>query len=63
MTSVYVPPVKDEALRYREFSKLAAGHREELRGPDGCPWDKKQTHESLKKYLIEEAYELIDSID
>ncbi len=62
LTSVYVPPVKDEALRYREFSKLRRVIAE-LRGPDGCPWDKKQTHESLKKYLIEEAYELIDSID
>ena len=28
-----------------------------LRGEDGCPWDKEQTHESLKKYLVEEAYE------
>ncbi|MFN3598116.1 MAG: nucleoside triphosphate pyrophosphohydrolase [Aquificaceae bacterium] len=28
-----------------------------------CPWDKKQTHKSLKKYLIEEAYELLDAID
>ncbi|WP_350300853.1 nucleoside triphosphate pyrophosphohydrolase [Peribacillus frigoritolerans] len=62
LTSVYVPPVSEEALRYREFSKLRQVIAE-LRGPDGCPWDKKQTHESLKKYLIEEAYELIDSID
>jgi tetrapyrrole methylase family protein / MazG family protein len=62
LTSVYVPPVREEALRYREFSKLRQVIAE-LRGPDGCPWDKKQTHESLKKYLIEEAYELIDSID
>jgi tetrapyrrole methylase family protein/MazG family protein len=62
LTSVYVPPVREEALRYREFSKLRQVIAE-LRGPGGCPWDKKQTHESLKKYLIEEAYELIDSID
>lgn len=34
-----------------------------LRSPDGCPWDNEQTHISLKKYLIEEAYELLDSID
>jgi len=34
---------------------------EELR--EKCPWDKKQTHESLKKYLIEETYEVIDAID
>ncbi|GAA3317943.1 hypothetical protein GCM10020331_018720 [Ectobacillus funiculus] len=35
----------------------------ELRGPNGCPWDKEQTNVSLKKYLIEEAYELLDAID
>lgn len=34
-----------------------------LRGENGCPWDIEQTHSSLKKYLIEEAYELLDSID
>jgi tetrapyrrole methylase family protein/MazG family protein len=34
-----------------------------LRAPDGCPWDRKQTHESLKPYLIEEAYEVLEAID
>ncbi len=34
-----------------------------LRGEGGCPWDIEQTHSSLKHYLIEEAYELLDSID
>jgi tetrapyrrole methylase family protein/MazG family protein len=34
-----------------------------LRGPDGCPWDKAQDHKSLKPYLIEEAYEVLDAID
>jgi tetrapyrrole methylase family protein/MazG family protein len=34
-----------------------------LLGPGGCPWDQKQTHESLKPYLIEEAYEVLDAID
>lgn len=33
-----------------------------LRGPDGCPWDKKQTHESLIKCLQNESQELIDAI-
>jgi tetrapyrrole methylase family protein / MazG family protein len=33
-----------------------------LRAPDGCPWDRKQTHESLKPYLIEEAYEVLEAI-
>jgi tetrapyrrole methylase family protein/MazG family protein len=34
-----------------------------LRGPDGCPWDKEQDHKSLKPYLIEEAYEVLEAID
>lgn len=36
---------------------------EKLRGPNGCPWDREQTFESLKPHIIEEAYELIDAID
>jgi len=36
---------------------------EKLRGPDGCPWDKKQTHKTLKTYLVEECAELLDAID
>lgn len=62
LTSVYVPPVKDEQILYKNFSKLR-GIISELRGPNGCPWDKKQTHQSLKKYLIEESYELLEAID
>jgi len=34
-----------------------------LRSPEGCPWDREQTHESLRRYLIEEAYEVIDAIE
>ncbi|MDX2064952.1 MAG: nucleoside triphosphate pyrophosphohydrolase [Fimbriimonadaceae bacterium] len=34
-----------------------------LLSPDGCPWDRAQTHESLKPYLLEEAYEVMDAID
>ena len=34
-----------------------------LRSPKGCPWDKEQTHKTLKRYLIEEAYETLDAID
>ena len=33
-----------------------------LRAPDGCPWDRKQTHESLRRYLLEEAAEAVDAI-
>lgn len=62
LTSVYVPPVSSRELAMKEFSTLR-GIIADLRGPDGCPWDKKQTHQSLKKYLIEESYELLDAID
>jgi tetrapyrrole methylase family protein/MazG family protein len=34
-----------------------------LRGPDGCPWDRKQTPESLKPFLVEECYEVVDALD
>ncbi len=61
LTSVYVPPFKND-MNYREFSTLR-GIIAQLRGPEGCPWDRKQTHESLRKYLIEEAYELIEAIN
>lgn len=34
-----------------------------LRAPDGCPWDKEQTHESLRKFLLEETYEVLEAIE
>ncbi|NIO07497.1 MAG: nucleoside triphosphate pyrophosphohydrolase, partial [Deltaproteobacteria bacterium] len=34
-----------------------------LRGKDGCPWDREQTHASLKRFLLEETYELLEAID
>ena len=36
---------------------------ERLRAPDGCPWDKEQTHESLLPYFLEETYEVIESVE
>ena len=45
-----------------KFEQLAA-IMEKLRAPNGCPWDKEQTHESLKKYLLEETYEVLDALD
>ncbi len=46
----------------REFIKLVEIMRT-LRSPQGCPWDREQTHESLRPYLMEETYEVLDSID
>ena len=47
---------------YRDFSSLVS-IVEALRGPDGCPWDKEQTHKSLTRFAIEEAHELAEAID
>lgn len=44
------------------FDRIMAIMRR-LRGPGGCPWDAEQTHDSLKRYLLEEAYEVIEAID
>ncbi|WP_342536648.1 nucleoside triphosphate pyrophosphohydrolase [Sporosarcina sp. FSL K6-3508] len=62
LTTIYVPPILERDQRLKEWSSL----REiiaALRAPDGCPWDREQTHETLKRYLIEESYELIQAID
>ena len=45
-----------------DFTELVA-LLERLRSPDGCPWDREQTHSSLKRYLLEEAHELFEAID
>jgi tetrapyrrole methylase family protein/MazG family protein len=34
-----------------------------LRGPDGCPWDREQTIDSLKPFVLEETYEVLEAID
>lgn len=62
LTTIYVPPVKShlEALKdWTTFRNIVST----LRGPNGCPWDQKQTHESLKKYLIEETHEFIAAVN
>lgn len=45
-----------------EFDKVVS-IMARLRAPDGCPWDRKQTHDSLKPYLLEETYEVLETID
>ncbi|MBP2257135.1 tetrapyrrole methylase family protein/MazG family protein [Virgibacillus campisalis] len=61
LVSVYVPPAPDSMLNHT-FARLKEIIAT-LRSPEGCPWDRKQTHESLREYAIEEVYELIDAID
>jgi tetrapyrrole methylase family protein/MazG family protein len=55
---LYVPPL-GEGTSLESFAEIVA----HLRAPDGCPWDKEQTHESLRKHLLEESYEAIAAID
>ena len=49
----------EKKINFYEFCDII----EKLRAPGGCPWDREQTHQSLKKCLIEEAYEACDAID
>jgi tetrapyrrole methylase family protein/MazG family protein len=59
---LYVKPASfEERTRYGYYDLVAVMKR--LRAPGGCPWDREQTHESLKADLIEECYELNDAID
>src|SRR2546429_4931098 len=44
------------------FEKLVAVQAR-LRAPEGCPWDREQTHQSLRTYLLEEAYEVLEALD
>jgi len=46
----------------RRFEDLVA-LQQKLLAPDGCPWDRQQTHETLRTYLLEETYEVLDALD
>lgn len=59
---IFVPPVAADIRTMREFADLMDTVAT-LRGPDGCPWDQKQTHESLRPYLIEETAEFIEAVN
>lgn len=58
LTSLFVPPL-GAGTSFESFQEIVA----HLRAPDGCPWDKEQTHDSLRKHLLEESYEAIAAID
>ena len=49
----------DKKYTYEDFLDIIA----QLRAPGGCPWDQKQTHESLRDCLLEESQEVLDAID
>ena len=56
----YVPPLAPELATRGPWAMPWISAR--LRQPDGCPWDREQTHESLRKHLLEEAYEVYDAL-
>jgi tetrapyrrole methylase family protein/MazG family protein len=62
LSLVWIPRSEEENLQNRSFGRL---HEivEILRSPEGCPWDREQTHASLRKNLIEEACEVLETID
>ena len=57
-----VPP-KPSAKRLGKLFEGLVAVQERLRAPGGCPWDREQTHLTLRTYLIEEAYEVLDAIE
>lgn len=57
LTTIYVPP-----LKCHDLGDLLQVMRQ-LRGANGCPWDQEQDHQSLRPYLLEEAYEVLAAID
>lgn len=61
LSTVYLPPNRDAQVLHRQFATLVEIVAR-LRAPDGCPWDRKQTHESLRPYLLEEAYEFLEAV-
>lgn len=59
---LFVPPVPEDEYLTRDFAdfiRIIAT----LRGPDGCPWDRQQTHDSLRKYFVEETNEFIAAVN
>lgn len=63
LSSVYIPPQADFTKKTRfEINDLMRVMRR-LTAVDGCPWDKVQTHESIRENMLEEAYEAVDAID
>lgn len=61
LCTLYVPPLAEmEALRLPETLRYITMRLR--REPDGCPWDRQQTHESLTHYVIEETYEVVEAI-
>ena len=61
LTSVYAPPAAAGSERFELDPLVRVMAR--LRSPDGCPWDIEQSHATLRRYIIEEVYEVLEAID
>lgn len=59
---IWIPPTEDERVLNKQFNRLQEIIHV-LRSPEGCPWDREQTHQSIRKNLIEETYEVLEAID
>src|SRR5579863_4129227 len=57
-----IPVTDRDKFAGQWFAKLVA-LQAKLRAPGGCPWDREQTHESLRKFLIEETYETLEAME
>jgi len=58
MTTLYLP-ARENGRSFEDFQQIIA----RLRAPDGCPWDREQTHLSLRPYLLQESYEVLEALD
>ncbi|HEV1995719.1 MAG TPA: nucleoside triphosphate pyrophosphohydrolase [Candidatus Acidoferrum sp.] len=56
-------PEKQKQLTPGEWFEKLVAVQARLRAPNGCPWDREQTHQSLRTYLIEEAYEVLEALE
>jgi tetrapyrrole methylase family protein/MazG family protein len=72
LTSLYLPPLPASQAGETEPVRWTPARwpldplvevMAHLRAPNGCPWDREQTHRSLRKYMLEEAYEAVEAID
>ena len=61
LTTLYLPGLPPDRRRpgFREFVDVVAM----LRSPEGCPWDREQTYASLKRFVLEEAYEVLEAVE
>lgn len=63
LTSVFIPKITTQSYLYNDFDFATEVIDTLVDDEKGCPWDKAQTHDTLKRYLLEETFELFEAID